>query len=75
MNQEKQTTKYPKYEVPLWHKRNLTLEEADAYFGIGREKLKQISESEDCPFVLWNGTRRLFKRVRLEEYLDKVYSI
>lgn len=62
-------------DVPLWHKRNLSLEEASAYFGIGQTKLKAISDSEDCPFVLWNGTKRLFKREKLEEYLDKMFSI
>ena len=64
-----------KYHVPLWHKRNLNLEEADAYFGIGQTKLKAISNAEDCPFVLWNGTKRLFKQEKLEEYLDDIYSI
>ena len=63
------------YEVPIWIKRNLTLEEASAYFGIGQSKLKNMTNPEDCPFVLWNGTKRLIKRVALEKYLETMYSI
>ena len=64
-----------KYNVPLWHKSNLTVEEAEAYSGVGRTKLRQLSNSEDCPFVLWNGTKRLIKRKQLDEYLENMYSI
>ena len=64
-----------KYHVPLWHKSNLTVEEAEAYSGVGRTKLRQLSNSEDCPFVLWNGTKRLIKRKQLDEYLENMYSI
>ncbi len=64
-----------KYHVPLWHKSNLTVEEAEAYSGVGRTKLRQLSNSEDCPFVLWNGTKRLIKRRQLDEYLENMYSI
>lgn len=62
-------------QVPLWEKSNLTLDEAAQYFNIGTHKLRDISNSEDCPFVLWVGTKRLIKRVLLEKYLETVYSI
>lgn len=62
-------------EVPIWEKSYLTLEEAASYSGIGREKLRHISDKEDCPFVLWNGTKRLIKRRKLDEYMDRMYSI
>lgn len=38
-----------KYEVPIWEKANLTLEEAAAYSGVGINKLRKISDSESCP--------------------------
>ena len=57
-------------QVPIWEKSNLTLEEAAAYSGIGINKLREMSDSKDCTFVLWNGTKRLLKRRRLDEYLD-----
>lgn len=62
-------------EVPLWHKWLLNLEEADAYFGIGQNKLKEISNEPGCPLVVFNGRKRLFKRVQLEKYLDGQYSL
>lgn len=62
-------------EVPIWEKSTLSLEEAAAYTGIGIQKLRDISSDERCEFVLWNGSKRMFKRKKLEEYLDGVYSI
>ena len=62
-------------DVAIHNKSNLTLEEAAAYSGIGINKLRSLSDAEDCPFVLWNGTKRLIKRRKLDEYLEKKYSI
>lgn len=64
-----------KREVPIWEKSNLTLEEAAAYSGIGINKLREISNEESCPFVLWVGTKRPIKRRRLDAYLERAYSI
>lgn len=64
-----------KKEVPVWEKSNLTLEEAAAYFGIGIHKLRELSDKEDCEFVLWIGTKRLLKRRKLDEYIERSYSI
>lgn len=61
--------------IPFWEKRNLTLEEAAAYSGIGINKLRMLSDKEDCSFVLWVGRKRLIKRKKFDEYLDGVYSI
>ena len=47
--------------VPLWKKMNLTVEE--------------ISNQKNCPFVLWNGTKRLIKRKQFEDYLETQYSV
>ena len=62
-------------EIPIWEKSNLTLEEAAAYSGIGINKLRKLTESEQCSFVLWNGTKRLIKRRKLDEYMDRMYYI
>ena len=64
-----------KCEVPIHEKSNLTLEEAAAYFNIGINKLREISDDGRCPFVLWVGNKRLIKRKQLEDYLSKTYSI
>lgn len=61
--------------VPIWEKSNLTLEEAALYSGIGIQKLRKLSDERNCKFVLWNGSKRLIKRKKLDEYLEKQYSI
>ncbi len=61
--------------IPLWEKSNLTLEEAAAYSGIGINKLRTLSDEEDCPFVLWVGNKRLLKRKKLDEFINGAYSI
>ena len=55
-------------------KSNLTLEEAAAYSGIGINKLRQLTNDEDCEFVLWLGTKRLIKRRKFDEYIEKLYA-
>lgn len=64
-----------KYNIPIWKKMNLTLEEAAAYFGLGINKIRELSNMENCPFVLWVGTKRLIKREPFEEFIVKQYSI
>ena len=62
-------------KVPVWEKANLSLEEAAAYFGIGINKLRDMTNYGNFPFVLWNGSKRLIKRKALEKYLESSYSI
>ena len=62
-------------EVPIWKKSNLTLEEAAAYSGIGRNRIRELSNSPECPFVLWVGTKRLIKREKFDSFTNSVYSI
>lgn len=61
--------------IPICEKSFLTMNEAMAYTGIGRAKLTELCEREDCTFVLWNGKKRLLNRKRLDEYLKTRYSI
>lgn len=65
----------PMKDVPIWEKSNLTLEEAAAYSGIGINKLRSLSDSEHCQFVLWVGSKRLIKRRKLDEYTERMYSL
>ena len=62
-------------EIPIWEKTTLTLTEAAAYSGIGINKLRRLTDKADCTFVLFNGTKRLIKRRKLDEYIEKNYSI
>ena len=61
--------------VPIWERTTLTLMEAVQYTGIGRDKLREISDREDCDFVLWVGNKRFLKREKLEEYIVKAFSL
>ena len=40
-------------DVPIWEKSNLTLEEAAAYSGIGINKLRSLSDHEQCKHILF----------------------
>lgn len=64
-----------KIEIPIWEKSNLTVEEMAVYSGIGINKIKELTNDEDCPFVLWVGTKRMIKRRLFDEYVEKQYSI
>ena len=59
-----------KYDVPIWNKANLTIEEAAANFGIGMNNLRELTEDENCKFVLYIGSKRLIKRQMFEKYLE-----
>ncbi len=64
-----------KEEISIAEKSLLNLEEAAAYFNIGVNKLRDMTSDEDCPYILWNGNRRLIKRKLFEEYLYDQYSV
>jgi hypothetical protein len=61
--------------VPIQSKALLTIEEAALFTGIGQNKLREISNEDNCPFVLWNGSKRMFKREKLTAYLYSMFSI
>ena len=61
--------------VPVWEKASLILEEGEAHLGAGINKLRELTNVGSCPFVLWNGGKRLIKRKALEKYLETAYSI
>ena len=62
-------------DIPFWEKSSLTIDEASVYSGVGRDKLREMTDREDCPFVLWIGSKRLIRRKRFDDYLDKAFSI
>lgn len=65
-----------KIEIPIWNKQNLTLEEASKYSQIGIDKLRTITDDENCNFVLWIGNRkRLIKRKLFDQYINSIDRI
>lgn len=62
-------------EVRVAEKELLTLEEAACLFGIGINKMREISDPADCNFVLYVGRKRLIKKRQFLDYLKFEYSI
>lgn len=61
--------------VPIWEKTCLTLEEAAAYSGIGRNKLRELSQQKNCPFAVWLGGKLYIVREKLDDFTDKQFKI
>ena len=62
------------YDIPLWLKPVLSVTETSIYTGISANKIYEMSESEDCPFVIWIGSRRVIKRKSFEAVFNIVKS-
>lgn len=56
-------------------KPTLTIEEASALYNIGEHKLREISDTDNCNFVLYVGRKRLIKQKQFDEYIAKSFSI
>lgn len=54
-------------EVPIAEKSLLTPEEAAAYFNIGVNKIRMMTDSPSCPYVLWSGSRRLINKFSIKD--------
>ena len=48
-----------------------TISEAASYFGIGQNKLVELTKIRNCNFVLHIGNRRMIKRKQFEAFLEK----
>lgn len=66
-----------KFDVPIWRKYTLSVQEASRYFHIGDKKLRKlIDEQPHAEFILWNGSRPMIKRRVFERFVDeKLFAI
>lgn len=62
-------------KIPIWEKKWLTLEEAAAYSGIGRNKIRELSQQKNCPFAIWLGGKVYIIREKLDDFTDKQFRI
>ena len=62
-------------EVAIWERALLTVEEAADYTGIGINRLRSISQNQQNGLILFVGSKKMFKRKKLEEYLDRSFSV
>lgn len=74
MEQEEKEMRYEEKIalVPVWKKCMLSLEEAVAFTGIGRDRLLELSDQDNCDFVIWSGRKRLFKRKGWKNLLNSL---
>lgn len=61
--------------VPVWEKALLTLTEASEYFGIGVNKIRELTDGDNSPYVLWVGRKRLIKREKFGQFLADAFSV
>ena len=72
---EEHEVRHKKREVPICERSLLTINEASDYTGIGVNKLRQLAEETEGKLTLWVGSKRMFKRKKLDEYLEEETSI
>ena len=53
----------------------LNAAEAAAYSGIGRNKLRELSQQKNCPFAVWLGGKLYIIREKLDDFTDKQFKI
>ena len=64
------------FDVPIWEKYTLTIEEASQYFRIGENKLRKLAEENlSSNWVLLNGNRIQIKRKQFEKVIDTLDTI
>ena len=68
-------SRYKNVDIPVWERTLLTLNEASAYTGLGINRLRRIANSNENELVVWVGSKRMFKRRKLDEYLERAISL
>ncbi|MCR4558134.1 MAG: transposase [Saccharofermentans sp.] len=62
-------------EVPIWERTLLTINEASDYTGIGISKLRLLASKRNSKLIIYVGAKKMFKRKKLDEYLDNAISV
>ena len=64
------------FDIPVWRRYMLTIEEAAGYYYIGEGKLRVlIDQNQHEDFYVMNGNRALIKREKFERYLDQATAV
>lgn len=61
--------------IPIKDKFVLTVKEASEYSNIGVNRLSRMLDDPYCEFALFNGNRKLVKRIEFEKYLTEAHNI
>ncbi|MFV0362578.1 MAG: excisionase [Suipraeoptans sp.] len=62
-------------EVPLWERPTLTIEEYAKYSGIGINKLRSLTQTDENGLFIYIGNKKMIKRKRFDAYLEDSYSV
>ena len=62
-------------EVPIWERTLLTITEASDYTGVGICTLRALAAKPNSNLIVFVGTKKMFKRRKLNEYLENAISI
>ena len=62
-------------EVPIWERTLLTINETSDYTGIGVSKLRLLASKRNSKLIVYVGAKKMFKRKKLDEYLDDAISV
>ena len=62
-------------EIRLSERPTLTVEETAALYNIGENKLRELTDKDNCNFVLYVGRKRLIKRKQFDDFIGKAFSI
>ena len=69
MGDKKGHAYHKKREVPIWERSLLTINEASDYTGIGVHKLRCLAATTHG-LVICIGAKKMFKKKKLDEYLE-----
>ena len=64
-----------KEKISIKDKPTLTIEEAAELYNIGQHKLRELTDDNNCNFVLFVGRKKLIKKRQFDDYIAKAYSI
>lgn len=61
--------------TPIWESPLLNVEEASDYFHIGVNKIRDLTNGDNNPYVLWIGTKRMIKREARTIPVGKLFGV
>ena len=63
-------------KISISDKYVLSIEEASAYFHIGINRLRKMTnQNKSADWVLWNQSHALIKRKRFEQFIDSINTL
>lgn len=75
-NNKRNVSEKNDFDIPVWHRYTLTIEEAAGYYHISEGELRMlIDQNPHEDFYVMNGNRALIKREKFEQFLDQATAV